>query len=66
MEADSGRDLDRFFERWIYDIGIPRVRYGRRSKARNWSSGSSRSARSSTCRSPFGVTYTDGKTAEKW
>ncbi|HEU4690219.1 MAG TPA: M1 family aminopeptidase [Vicinamibacterales bacterium] len=28
MEAESGRVLDRFFERWIYSSGIPRVRYG--------------------------------------
>jgi hypothetical protein len=28
MEAESGRVLDRFFERWIYNSGIPRVRYG--------------------------------------
>jgi aminopeptidase N len=28
MEAESGRVLDRFFERWIYGGGIPRVRYG--------------------------------------
>jgi aminopeptidase N len=27
MEATSGRDLSRFFERWIYDNGIPRLRY---------------------------------------
>jgi hypothetical protein len=27
MEATSGRDLNRFFERWIYDSGIPRLRY---------------------------------------
>ena len=27
MEAASGRDLARFFERWIYDNGIPRLRY---------------------------------------
>ena len=27
MEAASGRVLDRFFERWIYGAGIPRVRY---------------------------------------
>jgi aminopeptidase N len=30
MEAESGRVLDRFFERWIYGSGIPRVRYGTR------------------------------------
>jgi aminopeptidase N len=27
MEAESGRDLSRFFERWVFDAGIPRVRY---------------------------------------
>ena len=27
MEAASGRDLNRFFDRWIYDNGIPRLRY---------------------------------------
>ncbi len=27
MQAASGRDLTRFFERWIYDNGIPRLRY---------------------------------------
>jgi aminopeptidase N len=30
MEAESGRVLDRFFERWIYGSGIPRVRYATR------------------------------------
>ena len=29
FEAVSGLTLDRFFERWIYGAGIPRVRYGR-------------------------------------
>lgn len=27
MEAESGQDLERFFERWIYDSGIPRLRF---------------------------------------
>lgn len=27
MEAESGRDLTRFFDRWVYDSGIPRLRY---------------------------------------
>jgi hypothetical protein len=27
MEAESGRVLDRFFERWIYGSSVPRVRY---------------------------------------
>ena len=28
MEAESGRTLDRFFERWIYNSEMPRVQYG--------------------------------------
>jgi aminopeptidase N len=27
MEQESGRTLDRFFERWIYGTGIPRITY---------------------------------------
>jgi aminopeptidase N len=27
MEAESKRSLDRFFERWIFESGLPRVRY---------------------------------------
>lgn len=27
MEAESGRNLERFFERWIYDSGIPRLQF---------------------------------------
>jgi Peptidase family M1 domain len=27
LEAESGRVLDRFFERWIYETDIPRIRY---------------------------------------
>jgi hypothetical protein len=27
MEAESGRSLERFFARWIFDVGIPRLRY---------------------------------------
>jgi hypothetical protein len=27
LEAESGRVLDRFFERWIYGTDIPRIRY---------------------------------------
>ena len=29
LEAESGRPLDRFFERWIYGAEVPRVRYAR-------------------------------------
>ena len=27
MEAESGRSLERFFERWIYGAELPRLRY---------------------------------------
>ena len=27
FEQESGRPLDRFFERWIYSTGVPRLRY---------------------------------------
>jgi hypothetical protein len=27
METESGRNLDRFFERWIYNSELPRIRY---------------------------------------
>ena len=27
MAAESGRDLDRFFSKWIYDTALPRVRF---------------------------------------
>ncbi|MCC7035465.1 MAG: hypothetical protein IT179_21810 [Acidobacteria bacterium] len=27
METESGRDLSRFFTRWVFDAGIPRLRY---------------------------------------
>ena len=50
LEAASGRDLNRFFERWIYDNGIPRLRYSTAVEgSRSWSFASSRSARSTTC-----------------
>ena len=26
MEAESGRDLERFFDRWVLDSALPRVR----------------------------------------
>jgi aminopeptidase N len=31
FETESGRPLGRFFERWIYETGIPRVRFSWRS-----------------------------------
>src|SRR4029078_9318473 len=31
MEAESGRSLERFFERWIYASALPRVKFSYRS-----------------------------------
>jgi aminopeptidase N len=33
MEAETGRSLDRFFERWIYGSDLPRLRYSGRVAA---------------------------------
>ena len=27
MEAESGKNLERFFQRWVFETGIPRLRY---------------------------------------
>jgi hypothetical protein len=64
MAAASGRDLDRFFERWIYDNGIPRLRYTTAVE------GSQLTVRFEQVGEIFdvpvtmAVTYTDGRTAE--
>ncbi len=64
MEAASGRDLNRFFDRWIYDNGIPRLRYSTAVE------GSELVARFEQAGDVFDVpvtivvTYTDGKVAE--
>ena len=50
MERETGASLERFFQQWIYGSTIPRVRVAIASRARRWCCGSSRSARSSTCR----------------
>ena len=55
MEAETGRSLERFFERWIYGSTLPQldVQLPRRDGARQTSCcASSRSASSSTCPSP--------------
>ena len=58
MEAESGRSLERFFERWIYGSTLPQtdVQLSRRQAGGRAASSacctSSRPATSSTCRSP--------------
>jgi hypothetical protein len=64
MELSSGKDLGRFFERWIYDNEIPRLRYSTAVE------GQDLVVRFEQAGEPFdvpvtmAVTYTDGKTAE--
>jgi hypothetical protein len=65
MEATSKRDLNRFFERWIYDNGIPRLRYSTATE------GSELIVRFEQAAEDVydvpvtvAVTYTDGKTSE--
>jgi type II secretory pathway pseudopilin PulG len=64
MEAASKRDLNRFFERWIYDNGIPRLRYSTSVE------GSELIVRFEQTGDVFDVpvtvtvTYVDGKTSE--
>jgi hypothetical protein len=65
MELASGRDLTRFFERWIYDNGIPRLRYstaveGQELVVRFEQSGEEIYDVPVT----MAVTYGDGKTSE--
>jgi peptidase M1-like protein len=35
MEEETGRPLDRFFERWVYGVTLPRVRFGYRVDGRD-------------------------------
>jgi aminopeptidase N len=65
MELSSGRDLSRFFERWIYDNGIPQLRYttaveGQELVVRFEQVGEELYDVPVT----MAVTYTDGKTSE--
>ena len=64
MEAASGRDLDRFFERWIYDNGIPRLRFSSAVEGQELIVRFEQTGDIFDVPVTVGVTYTDGKTAE--
>ena len=64
MESASGHDLGRFFERWIYDNGIPRVRYATTVEGQELVVRLEQVGEVYDLPLTFGVTYTDGKTAE--
>ena len=39
MQEESGRDLQRFFERWIYNAALPQVTFSSRVRSRGLGSG---------------------------
>lgn len=64
MELSSGRDLGRFFERWIYDNGIPRLRYSTAVEDQELVVRFEQSGDLYDVPVTMGVTYADGKTTE--
>ena len=64
MEAASKRDLNRFFERWIYDNAIPRLRFSSAVEGQELVVRLEQSGDVFDVPVTVGVTYTDGKTAE--
>jgi aminopeptidase N len=64
MEAASKRDLNRFFERWIYDNAIPRLRFSSTVEGQELIVRFEQSGDVFDVPVTVGVTYTDGKTAE--
>ena len=64
MEAASGKDLNRFFERWIYDNGIPRLRYSTTVEGNELIVRFEQSGDIYDVPVTVAVTYGDGKTSE--
>lgn len=64
MEASSRQDLNRFFERWIYDNVIPRLRFSSGIEGQELIVRFDQSGDIFDIPVTVGVTYTDGKTAE--
>ena len=64
MEKASQRDLERFFERWIYDNGIPRLRYSTATEGQELVVRFEQTGDVYDLPVTVAVTYTDGKAAE--
>ena len=64
MEAASKRDLNRFFERWIYDNAIPRLRFSSAVEGPELVVRFEQTGEVFDIPVTVGVTYADGKTAE--
>ena len=64
METASGRDLNRFFDRWIYDNGIPRLRYSTAVEGAELIVRIEQLGEVYDVPVTIAVTYTDNKTSE--
>ena len=64
MEAESDRNLERFFERWIYDSTIPRLRFSSAVEGQELVVRFEQVGEVFDLPVNVTVTYTDGKTAE--
>jgi hypothetical protein len=64
MEAESDRNLERFFERWIYDSSIPRLRFSATSDGQALAVRFEQAAEIFDVPVTVTVTYADGKTSE--
>jgi hypothetical protein len=64
METASGRDLNRFFERWIYDNEIPHLRYSTAAEGQELVVRFEQTGEIFDVPVTMAVTYADGKTSE--
>ena len=64
MEAESGRTLERFFERWIYDSTLPRLRFSSTVEGQELVVRFEQIGEIFDLPVTVTVTYTDGKTAD--
>jgi hypothetical protein len=64
MEAETGRDLNRFFQRWIYDVPVARLRFSYSVAGQELVAKFEQVGEVFDVPVTVTVTYTDGKTAE--
>jgi hypothetical protein len=65
MELESGRDLARFFQRWVFDSGVPRLRYTTSVTAEEATVRIEQSGELYDVPVTVTILYADGKTAEE-
>lgn len=64
MEVEAGRSLERFFERWIYDSAIPRLRFSSNQEGQDLVVRFEQAGEVFDVPITATVTYADGKTSE--